>query len=78
MCYFSENIFLILGFQEDRKILRALFRAIPLDGKVSSHPIKVNVNGPNEIGQIFDAISYNKVFYGQLKVSYSGYKCTQQ
>lgn len=35
--------------------------AFRLDGLSSSHPIKVDVNHPNEINEIFDSISYNKV-----------------
>ncbi|KAK3697161.1 hypothetical protein QZH41_003548 [Actinostola sp. cb2023] len=34
--------------------------AFRLDGLSSSHPIKVNVNHPDEINEIFDSISYNK------------------
>ncbi len=35
-------------------------RALRLDGMVSTHPIEVPVHDPNDIGQIFDAISYSK------------------
>jgi len=31
------------------------------DGLMSSHPISVEVHDPVEIGEIFDAISYEKV-----------------
>ncbi len=34
--------------------------ALRLDGMVSTHPIDVVVHDPNDIGQIFDAISYSK------------------
>lgn len=34
--------------------------ALRLDGMVSTHPIDVAVHDPNDIGQIFDAISYSK------------------
>lgn len=34
--------------------------ALRLDGMVSTHPIDVPVHDPNDIGQIFDAISYSK------------------
>ena len=35
--------------------------AFSLDGLTNSHPIKVPVNHPDEINEIFDSISYNKV-----------------
>lgn len=35
-------------------------RALRLDGMLSTHPIDVPVHDPNDIGQIFDAISYSK------------------
>lgn len=35
--------------------------AFTLDGLANSHPIKVPVNHPDEINEIFDSISYNKV-----------------
>jgi aminopeptidase N len=31
------------------------------DSKVSSHPIIVNVQNPNQINEVFDRISYSKV-----------------
>ncbi|HSR89581.1 MAG TPA: M1 family metallopeptidase [Candidatus Udaeobacter sp.] len=34
--------------------------ALSLDGLRSTHPIEIPVNNPNEISQIFDAISYSK------------------
>ena len=34
--------------------------ALELDGLKNSHPIEQEVNNPAEIGQLFDAISYNK------------------
>jgi len=34
--------------------------AFTLDGLANSHPIKVPVNHPDEINEIFDSISYNK------------------
>ena len=38
--------------------------AFTLDGLANSHPIKVPVNHPDEINEIFDSISYNKVRFG--------------
>jgi len=35
--------------------------AFTLDGLANSHPIKVPVNHPDEIYEIFDSISYEKV-----------------
>lgn len=34
---------------------------LDLDSKLSSHPIVQTVNHPDEITEIFDTISYNKV-----------------
>ena len=34
---------------------------LELDSKLTSHPIVVTVNHPDEITEIFDSISYNKV-----------------
>ncbi len=34
--------------------------ALRLDGLLNSHPIEQEVRNPNEIGQLFDAISYSK------------------
>ena len=42
--------------------------AFQLDGLESSHPIKVPVSHPDEINEIFDSISYNKVC-GKLLVA---------
>ena len=37
--------------------------AFTLDGLANSHPIKVPVFHPDEINEIFDSISYNKVLH---------------
>jgi len=37
------------------------FEVMPEDSAVSSHPIIVPVNRPEEITAVFDKISYNKV-----------------
>ena len=37
-----------------------LSRALDLDGLENTHPIEVEVKDPNEISEIFDAISYSK------------------
>ncbi len=44
----------------DQYINYAFSKALSLDSLKSSHPIHVEVNKPEEIGQIFDAISYEK------------------
>ena len=38
-----------------------LHTAFDFDAYTSSHPIYVPVNSPDEIGEIFDKISYSKV-----------------
>jgi len=45
---------------KDQFLDDALAVALYSDGLVSSHPISVPVNDPAEIGEIFDAISYEK------------------
>ena len=44
----------------DRTSLTQMHRCFELDALRSSHPISVPVQHPNEIGEIFDAISYLK------------------
>ena len=44
----------------DRFSLREVQRTFPYDSLQSSHPISVEVHHPDEIGQIFDSISYGK------------------
>ena len=34
--------------------------ALKLDALTNTHPIEIAVNDPNEIGEIFDAVSYSK------------------
>ena len=34
--------------------------ALRLDALANTHPIEIKVNNPNEIGEIFDAVSYSK------------------
>ncbi|EDO47790.1 predicted protein [Nematostella vectensis] len=45
---------------DDQFVITDSDTAFSLDGLVSSHPIKVAVNHPAEINEIFDSISYNK------------------
>ena len=42
-------------------VIEDLARAFSLDALVTSHPILVPVNHPDEINEIFDSISYKKV-----------------
>lgn len=44
----------------DSFVVADMVYAFTLDGLVNSHPIKVPVNHPDEINEIFDSISYNK------------------
>ena len=44
----------------DRFSLREVQRTFPYDSLQSSHPVSVEVHHPDEIGQIFDSISYGK------------------
>ena len=46
-------------------VISDMKRALIPDSLVTSHPILVPVNHPDEINEIFDSISYNKV--GRLK-----------
>ena len=48
-------------WQADLFIDDCLSVALYSDALVSSHPISVPVRDPAEIGEIFDAISYEKV-----------------
>ena len=41
--------------------IEAVQRAMRYDGRVTSHPVIVEVNTPDEINEIFDDISYQKV-----------------
>lgn len=43
------------------------------DAGVSSHPIIVNVNKPDEINEVFDAISYSKVWVHSIMITNLNY-----
>ena len=45
----------------DQFVAETLVGALYKDSLSNSHPVPVPVNDPNEISEIFDAISYNKV-----------------
>ena len=44
----------------DRFAIREIQRTFPSDSLQSSHPVSIEVQHPDEIGQIFDSISYGK------------------
>lgn len=48
-------------FQIDQFIVREVQDTLQLDGLASSHPVRIPVEDPQKIGEIFDAISYKKV-----------------
>ena len=48
-------------FQFDQFVVIDLQDVFNFDGLISSHPIYVPVNHPEEISAIFDRISYGKV-----------------
>ena len=69
-CFFFGLIYIILlyglksnvfTFQFDQFVVIDLQDVFNFDGLISSHPIYVPVNHPEEISAIFDRISYGKV-----------------
>lgn len=52
-----------VSLQLDQFVVNDMVSAFTLDGLKNSHPIKVPVNHPDEINEIFDSISYNKVCF---------------
>ena len=62
MLYKNTRVLLLLSSpQLDQFVVADLVYAFSLDGLANSHPIKVPVYHPDEINEIFDSISYNKV-----------------
>lgn len=53
--------FFSFSFKNDAFINNDMFYALTLDALVTSHPILLPVNHPDEINEIFDSITYNKV-----------------
>lgn len=51
----------------------SLLKALELDSLENSHPIEVEVATPDEVNEIFDAISYSKGIY--LRFSSSTGRC---
>ena len=56
----NSVIALSVSFQFDQFVFD-LYEVFEMDALVTSHPIYVPVNNPDEINEIFDAISYSKV-----------------
>ena len=56
-----QGTFFVLFLQLDQFVVIDMMLAFTLDGLANSHPIRVPVNHPDEINEIFDYISYNKV-----------------
>ena len=50
------------ALQEDQFVYATLQVALYLDSFTNSHPIQVTVSDPAQINEIFDKISYNKVW----------------
>ena len=60
-CSYIKTAFRPLSFQNDMFVNLDMKNAFRLDALVTSHPILLPVNHPDEINEIFDSISYNKV-----------------
>ena len=56
-----QKTLFVLFLQLDQFVVIDMMLAFTLDGLANSHPIRVPVNHPDEINEIFDYISYNKV-----------------
>ena len=54
-------MFFYISLQFEQFVVDVLQDALEFDGFVTSHPIYVPVNNPDEINEIFDTISYSKV-----------------
>ena len=56
-----------MSYQQEAQFLTSdLHYVMDLDSQLSSHPIIQTVNHPDEITELFDAISYSKVTYNIL------------
>lgn len=53
--------YIILCLQDSLFLIDSLHDVLELDATLSSHPIVQNVSHPDQITEIFDTISYNKV-----------------
>ena len=47
------------------------------DASVNSHPIVVDVNHPDQINEVFDAISYSKVKYKTNPLKHNKLTCVK-
>jgi aminopeptidase N len=55
-------------FQDDQFVTETLLNALYLDSLENSHPINLKVDNPNQINELFDAITYDKVIYYKVFV----------
>lgn len=56
-----------LFLQDDQVVVIDMSAAFAEDGLANSHPIRIPITRPEEISQIFDAITYEKVFKGIIQ-----------
>ena len=61
---------LYIYFQFDQFVVEDVQSVFSIDGLVTSHPVYVPVAHPDEINEIFDRISYAKVWYLLFKSLY--------
>ena len=59
--YFKICIKFFDLLQFEQFVIGPVHAAFSFDGLVTSHPVYVPVYNPDEINEIFDAISYDKV-----------------
>lgn len=57
---YKQNSFSFL--QDDQVVVIDMAAAFAADGLANSHPIRIPITRPEEISQIFDSITYEKVF----------------
>ncbi len=55
------NMKSVLFVQGDQFVVDTLLSVLKLDAELSSHPVLQEVSNPDQITEIFDTISYDKV-----------------
>lgn len=60
--------------QLEQFVAHTLQTALSADSMENTHPISVPVHNPSQITEIFDSISYDKV-WSVIRYSYFGYIC---